>query len=142
MKEFKLRRIVEIRGGTLGLLEMPGNDLPNFVLEPLWKNNEHFVSCIPVGGYECQKVNHRVYGNTYLVEIISRPGIYFHRGNSPVDTEGCIIQGLDAQLIAIDPIWLGVSGIAFNIFETATGGDDRIVLTITNENKSTGQQDE
>ena len=78
---------------TLGVLLI--NTIPNFVtLELPWKDNERNVSCIPEGGYMCEKIVSPKFGETLHVQNVpDRSEIIFHSGNSKEDTRGCILVG-------------------------------------------------
>jgi len=92
-KKFTLHRIASGPNGTYGVLidgEMPFA----LTLEPPWKNNEKFVSCIPASVYACESVNSPRFGYTFGVNgVPDRSHIVFHCGNFHSDTKGCILVG-------------------------------------------------
>jgi hypothetical protein len=60
--------------------------------------NQHNVSCIPEGAYECHKITSPTKGKCFQVmDVPNRTGILLHIGNYAtnyhVDTEGCILVG-------------------------------------------------
>lgn len=100
MKKFKLARVSYTEYGTFGVLMettgiAPGTDLPVCVtLENPWIDNLKYVSCIPLGLYKCNRVDSPKFGNTFEVTgVHERSAILFHRGNTEVDTSGCILLG-------------------------------------------------
>ena len=81
--------------GTFGVLKWMEQPAP-FALsvEDPWRNNEKFVSCIPVGSYKCVRVQSPKFGNTFEVcGVEGRDLILFHWGNTHVNTQGCILVG-------------------------------------------------
>lgn len=78
---------------TIGVLRMNGAYLCA-TLEPPWKDNKRYVSCIPCGGYTCARVASPKYGDTFEVtDVKERDKILFHAGNWASNTEGCILLG-------------------------------------------------
>lgn len=63
-------------------------------LERPWKNNQRNISCIPVGGYICKRIQSPKFGDTFEVQKVpGRSEILFHKGNIDDDTHGCILVG-------------------------------------------------
>lgn len=93
MKTLQLFRIASGNQGTFGVLLEGG--LPfALTLEPPWKNNQPFESCIPPGVYRCAGVNSVSYGYTYEVkDVPGRSLILFHCGNVGKNTKGCVLVG-------------------------------------------------
>lgn len=59
-----------------------------------WKDNQHFVSCIPAGVYRCSKMVHIDHGVIWRVNgVPDRDGILIHEGNTIQDLKGCIAPG-------------------------------------------------
>lgn len=88
-----LLRVSFSENGVLGVLLLNGAPLC-FTIEKPWKNNNHFISCVPEGTYKVKRVNHRKFGETYEVtNVPNRAGIFFHCGNYSAETEGCILIG-------------------------------------------------
>jgi hypothetical protein len=106
------------------------------VLELSWKGNARKVSCIPAGQYIITPEEHPTKGKVFrLSHVDGRSGILVHRGNSPADTEGCLILGmrfadLDADGIfevsqsahAMEILWQLVPEEADLFIFDATGG--------------------
>jgi len=92
-KIITLHRIASGANGTFGVLiegEMPFA----LTLEPPWKDNQKFISCIPAGIYACESVNSPRFGYTFQVNgVEDRTHIVFHCGNYHSDTKGCILVG-------------------------------------------------
>lgn len=89
----QLLRLYEGANATLGVLVV--DNYPFFTtLELPWRDNQKLKSCIPTGSYKCEQTTHPHYGLTYLVkDVPDRDGIYFHIGNTVIDTQGCILLG-------------------------------------------------
>jgi hypothetical protein len=63
-------------------------------LELPWKNNQHKISCIPVGVYDVVKFNSPHNGHVFLLENVpDRGDIEIHAGNYYTDILGCILVG-------------------------------------------------
>ena len=63
-------------------------------LELPWKNNEPFVSCIPLGLYTVKLYKSFHHGICFKVTQVSkRTNILIHSGNYYTDTRGCILVG-------------------------------------------------
>lgn len=95
---FEIHRLVDSpKELQLGVMKIDG--VPCFTTAELpWRNNARGVSGIPGGGYKARRVSHHKFGTTYLVDdVAGRDGIYFHAGNFPHDTEGCILLGMGYQ---------------------------------------------
>lgn len=78
--------------GTLGVLHAGGLKL--YTLEPPWRNNERFNSCIPPGRYRLTHHDSPSRGRALLLhDVPDRDAILAHAGNYVHDTEGCILVG-------------------------------------------------
>ena len=67
-----------------------------------WLRNEKNVSCIPEGIYPCWKAKSEKFGDVfYLDHVPNRSGILIHSGNTIRDTRGCILVGLDCDLLSV-----------------------------------------
>ena len=67
-----------------------------FGLELPWKNNEHEVSCIPVGDYKCEKVpatENIKYEHISITDVAGRSGVCIHKANFVRQLKGCICVG-------------------------------------------------
>ncbi len=81
--------------GTFGVLKW-GHDAAPFALtlENPWLNNEKWISCIPEGTYWCKPVHSPTHGRTFeVMDVPNRSHILFHKGNTHIDTAGCILIG-------------------------------------------------
>jgi hypothetical protein len=70
VKEFHLKRIESNSFGTFGVLidRRPVLGIPfALTVEPPWRDNRPFLSCIPSGSYLCSKVDSPRFGNTWEV---------------------------------------------------------------------------
>ncbi len=89
--------------GTFGVLTYMGEVF--HTVEPPWRDNEPFVSCIPNGEYALIPYTSERHGETFKLVNVNlhvypdksedgdRFDIVFHSGNTVEDTEGCIIVG-------------------------------------------------
>lgn len=95
------RNLYSPQQGTFGWLKLPVVDWECAILEEIWKNNEPFVSCIPVGTYKLRRATHRIgtpdpnddYPCWQLVDVPDRTAINMHILNTIKGTEGCIGMG-------------------------------------------------
>ena len=65
-------------------------------LELPWKDNEHAVSCIPKGEYQCRKVGpspHIPYPHIWITDVPDREGVKIHVANFVSQLRGCIAVG-------------------------------------------------
>jgi hypothetical protein len=118
--------IVRFKGllADRGVLLIDGNP-QCCTLELPWKGNIKQVSCIPVGKYQAKKTLARTTnGGLFIpetfevVDVPDRSGILFHIGNTPSETNGCILLGDSFGYIKGAPAVLG-SKIAFASFVAA-----------------------
>lgn len=81
--------------GTFGVLKWADESAPfGLSLEDPWKDNQRNISCIPEGDYWCDKYASPTHGHTFIVrEVPNRSYILFHRGNTHINTQGCILVG-------------------------------------------------
>jgi len=94
-------------------------------LELPWRSNIVNESCIPSGQYDVMPYMSKRFGNAYMIkDVPGRSGILFHKGNTLVDTTGCILLG--AQLT--DSLTLINSAAGYRVFEKSLEG--QILLEI------------
>lgn len=60
-----------------------------YFLELPWKDNQHDISCIPVGFYIC--TYDELLNKYWVANVKNRELIQIHRGNSVKDTKGCLV---------------------------------------------------
>ncbi len=109
--------------GTFGMLLTDKGHPLILTLENPWRNNEPFISCIPVGTYAFNRHLSPKFGETFIVEgVPGRSQILVHRGNTHTDTSGCILTGEEffyfdqpSKPGVVNP-GLGQSGVAFSKF--------------------------
>ena len=131
MLNLKLTRIAYNTIGTKGLLFVPGLPRPLYTIENPWLDNKKTDSCIPLGTYICKPVISPRFGKTIEVtDVPNRSHILFHAGNSPDDTDGCIILGSNGT--AGDRMWISNSKLAVVDFLNAVGREP-FVLEIVDE---------
>ena len=87
---------------TLGWLEAEGLT-KLYVLEPPWKRNAPFVSCIPEGSYLCvrEHFNRGGYDAIWIRHVPGRDRVLVHIGNVLRDTDGCPLVGLEIGEVAM-----------------------------------------
>jgi len=130
MRKALLSRVSYTDSGTFGVL-LGDKGIPILLtLENPWLANEPFISCIPVGLYECKPVDSPKFGLTWEVtNVHGRTNILFHRGNTEPDTSGCILVGNRFGDLNGIPAVLE-SGQAFRIFEKELLGAASFELAI------------
>lgn len=80
--------------GIFGTLALPSGKILH-TLELNWKDNQHNISCIPIGEYNCEIVDSPKFGKVYEVKNVpGRTHILIHIGNWVKNTNGCILVGL------------------------------------------------
>ncbi len=63
-------------------------------LELPWKENQHKISCIPLGWYQVSRNNIPKFGkHLYFKSVPNRQGILIHSGNFTSQILGCILVG-------------------------------------------------
>ena len=137
MKSLFLVRSSETPFGTFGsLLTDKGHPLI-LTLENPWRNNEPYVSCIPVGSYAFNRHLSPKFGETFIVEgVEDRTHILFHRGNQHTDTHGCVLTGEEYFYFdqpskpGVSNPGLGQSGVAFKKFMNFMDGVDNATIHI------------
>jgi RHS repeat-associated protein len=87
-------RGTETSQSTPGALSVNASNI-GYTLELPWKNNKKFVSSIPAGSYFGEVYHSPKFDRDVLLlrDVPNRDDILFHPGNSPSDTEGCILPG-------------------------------------------------
>lgn len=125
-----LIRVTQTRDATYGVLLVDG--IPRcLTLEPPWRDNEPFFSCIPTGQYVCEQINSPRFGLTWQVcNVKNRTHILFHKGNQAGDTRGCIVLGEDFRKHVNGEVTIGHSKIAFEEFLEAVSGLDSFDLMV------------
>lgn len=87
-----LKRTIQNADGTKGILTVLNKQF--YTIERPWLDNAKRVSCIPAGTYKCAMVNSPRFGKVYGVhDVKDRSHILIHAGNTPDDTNGCILIG-------------------------------------------------
>lgn len=127
-----LYRYWKTKNSIVGVVDVQGIP-PIFSLELPWKNNEPYISCIPVDNYVCQRresSKNGIWNEAFeIMNVPSRSDILFgHIGNKPEDILGCVIFGLfyratdfiSSSKEAID-IWMGrmkdINTFSLSIYE-------------------------
>ena len=88
---------------TSGYLEVDGK-IQAYTLEKPWKGNKPLISAIPNGSYPgTLRYDHTDQWRIELQGVPGRDHVQIHTGNTPDDTEGCILIGkeLGADLCSI-----------------------------------------
>ena len=129
MKHFELKRIAADDDATYGVLIH--KNIPFAVtLELPWNDNLPNISCIPLGWYNCKRINSPTHGNCFeITNVRGRTHILFHKGNIPEHTEGCVLLGE-----AFDPVrgknGIIYSGHAYDQFMALLKNEDKCTLQI------------
>lgn len=93
MQRVILSRTIMSEYGTFGTWELDRHPICVSVELP-WKDNQHYVSCIPAGLYLCEKMVHIKHGLIWrLPNVPGRQGVLIHPGNTIKDLLGCIAPG-------------------------------------------------
>ena len=94
------------------------------------EDNKKEISCIPIGNYKCKRVNSPRFGNTFeITNVANRTNILFHKGNTHIDTLGCVLLGSDIGYLKTNRAVLA-SKNAFNLFLEALEGLNEFDLSI------------
>jgi hypothetical protein len=127
MITYILLRVSSTDKCTFGILKDERN-IPFLVtLELPWLDNQHNVSCIPTGTYECFRENSPKHGIVFeLRNVPDRQEVQVHIGNYPKDTLGCILVGQKYTGEAS----IGESTLAFKTFMDKLEGVDKFTLKI------------
>lgn len=126
-----LHRLASTDYATFGRLEGKDGTRLGVTLEPPWEANQRGISCIPAGTYECRRYQSpkRGYQLFELLNVPGRSNIEIHIGNTPRDTEGCILVGTAFGKLAERDAVLN-SRTAFSAFMDYLEGRDTFTLTI------------
>lgn len=92
--ELRLTRQWETPESTIGTLYINGVT-QCFVLELPWKDNQPYISRIPAGSYDVKLLPSLKFKRImpHLIDVPNRQAIEIHWGNSPADTDGCLLVG-------------------------------------------------
>ena len=136
-KHIYLVRGSETPFGTFGFLLTDKGHPLILTLENPWRNNEPFVSCIPVGSYALNRHLSHKFGETFIIEgVPERSHILVQRGNQHTDTSGCILTGEEFYYFdqptkpgVVNP-GISQSGNAFKKFMNHMDGVDKATIHI------------
>lgn len=95
-RTFTLTIARKYRGSTCtsGYLAVDNNIIA-YTLEKPWKGNAPLISSIPDGKFDGEvRYDHPDKWRIELKNVPGRTNVQIHTGNSPDDTEGCILVGL------------------------------------------------
>lgn len=109
METVILQRLISTPRLVMGVLAY---DSPLcYTLEPAWRQNKNYLSCIPAGFYLTHKEdNHPRFGTVWrLANVPNRSGILIHAGNLVENTSGCILPGLEATPTTVRHSRLAIS---------------------------------
>ncbi len=132
MKYLEIVRTRQNKEGIIGILSI--NNTPECVtLEPPWKDNKAFESCVPAGIYQLKRIESPKYGDTFEIQNVQddRKHCIIHPGNRLRDTLGCVLTGtrigfLHGELAILD------SKKAYEKFLHSMGSDKEAILIISN----------
>ena len=108
----KLVRVATTDTATFGVL-IDADGVPFAVtLEHPWRDankdglGDRGVSRIPTGSYRCVRYHSPKFPNTFeITGVPGRSAILFHTGNTPADTQGCVLVGESFDVVS------GVPGV-------------------------------
>jgi len=105
-------------------------------LELPWKENQQNVSCIPEADhYLCKRGQSPHFGGAFeVIDVPGRDHILFHTGNTPADSEGCILVG---RTLEPNLCFIRDSRLARTTLMNALNGVDEFHLTIVGVNHGT-----
>lgn len=94
MIELILQRLKRSKYGTFGMITDAGMSICK-TLERLYLNNAPMVSCIKPGTYivTVERSLKFPYLHYRLHDVDDRTDVLIHRGNTVIDTHGCILVG-------------------------------------------------
>lgn len=116
-----IHRQYSSEGCTSGYLAING-EIKSYTVELPWHGNEPEISSIPTGEYAANlRYDHSDQWRIEFRDVPGRSAIQIHTGNSPADSKGCILIGMELgeDLCSIKP---GTSGPAYNALKTAFYG--------------------
>lgn len=87
----KIVRFCYSHEGTFGYAELGGKTF--YFVEPPWKDNRAFESCIPEGQYGIRRDMTGEYRGFEITNVEGRSEIEIHCGNIKHDTVGCLVIG-------------------------------------------------
>jgi hypothetical protein len=116
------------RDCTSGYLAVDGT-IQAYALELPWQNNAPLISSIPAGSYPgILRYDHSDQWRIELTGVPGRDHVQIHTGNTPDDTEGCILIGKDLGP-GLCKIKAGTSKPAYADLKRAFYGTDSPVST-------------
>ncbi len=122
-----LRRIEQTAKCVRGVLTID-NRYVCMTLERPWLDNKPNISCIPFGLYICRRIISPHFGTTFEVQgVPGRSHILIHAGNSPKDTEGCILLG---KTLPPHVAEIRESRAALNTFKELLAGIDNFQMDV------------
>lgn len=139
MRTLTLTRFCWLDAGVLGELRVDGATM--FTLEPPWRFNAPYESCVPNGDYELVRFSGPRWPNTWeLKDVPGRSAILIHPANYVVHPRtgrhllmGCIAPGESWQIAAGAQPRVWSSRAAFDRLRDALASADRHELRIQSQ---------
>jgi hypothetical protein len=123
---FALKTISIIPDGCFGVLL--DNEVPFAVTLERTYDNGH--TKIPAGIHRCQRSRYNKGGyDTFEIEIEGHSRILFHKGNTELHSEGCILVAESFAMFGDKP-GIAMSGEGFGEFMKRAGSIDNFMLTV------------
>ena len=124
---FTLKTVSIIPDGCFGVLLH--NDIPFAVtLERTYDEGKQIK--IPAGIHNCTRSRYNRGGyDTFEIEIEGHSRILFHKGNTELHSEGCILVAESFAMFGDKP-GIALSGEGFKEFMNRAGPIDRFMLTV------------
>jgi hypothetical protein len=115
---------------TIGAMRLDGKFFCA-TLEPPWRDNKPFLSCIPCGCYKAVRVHSPRFGVTWeITDVEGRSLILFHPGNWTEDTAGCVLLGQYPNKLKSHRRAVLNSGATFQRFMDLTSAVDELDVFI------------
>lgn len=127
-----LSREIQMSDATLGYLI--NSSQPRIdkwaTMEPPWRDNRRNISSIPAGKYVAKRARFLDFETFQILNIPGRSKVYFHPGNYPRDTKGCVLVGKRFAETPEGDIMIVLSKQGFDEFMKSMEGKDIFEINI------------
>lgn len=129
MAEFSLKRIAILNSGAFGVLLH--NGIPFAVtLERTYDDQSNSVK-IQLGVHNCVRSRYNKGGyDTFEIEVPGHTRILFHKGNTELHSEGCVLVAESFAMFGDKP-GIALSGQGFDEFMKRAAGVDSFTLEVS-----------
>lgn len=126
-----LSREISLDDATLGyLFEHDKRSDKWATMEPPWRNNQRRISSIPTGSYVAKRARFMDFETFEITGVPGRSKVYFHPGNYPRDTKGCVLVGKRFAQTPEGDTMILLSKQAFAEFMISMQGIDQFMINI------------